>query len=229
VQSKLASHLPHDRRSSFLVPLDPAANPVHSLLNTRTSQRTQRQDSAVSYAVALLSFNDSAYQALFDSDNLYTVFGILLVRQHQQRNALSLLVLQDRLQHYLAFLQASHVCFCVPRTTSFIDLFHVCVSNIRAVDHKDDRVTAAVVALPQAAERMLSTYVPDLKVALIEGNQADILADGRNSVQSRIMVRVVQALYLLEQSSFAGIVKAEEEDRVFWQVIIVSDLRSSVV
>jgi hypothetical protein len=76
---------------------------------------------------------------------------------------------------------------------------------------------------------MLSTYVPDLKVALIEGNQADILADGRNSVQSRIMVRVVQALYLLEQSSFAGIVKAEEEDRVFWQVIIVSDLRSSVV
>lgn len=53
---------------------------------------------------------------------------------------------------------------------------------------------------------MLSSYVPHLEVALIEVDQADILSHGRDCIQSRIVLRVIQALDLLKQSGFAGIV-----------------------
>ena len=75
---------------------------------------------------------------------------------------------------------------------------------------------------------MLSTYVPDLEVALIEVDQADVLPDRRDCVQARIVIRIVQALDLLEQSGFASVVKSEEEDGVFCEATIVSLLRLSV-
>jgi hypothetical protein len=69
---------------------------------------------------------------------------------------------------------------------------------------------------------VLSAYVPDLEIALIEVDQADVLSNGRNGVQSRIVVGVVQALNLLEEGSFAGVVESKEEDGVFWTVNLVS-------
>lgn len=69
---------------------------------------------------------------------------------------------------------------------------------------------------------MLSTNIPDLEVAFTKLDQANILADGRDSVQSCIVVRVVQALYLLKKSSFAGIVEPKKEDGVFYESRAVS-------
>jgi len=43
------------------------------------------------------------------------------------------------------------------------------------------------------------------------------------------MIRIVQALNLLQQSGFAGVIKSEEEDGVFYEATIVSLLRLSVV
>jgi hypothetical protein len=65
---------------------------------------------------------------------------------------------------------------------------------------------------------VLTSYVPDLEVALVEVDQADILSNSGDRVQSRIVFRVIQALDLLKQSSFAGVVQSEEEDGVFWEV-----------
>ena len=62
---------------------------------------------------------------------------------------------------------------------------------------------------------MLSSYVPDLEVALVEVDQADILSNSGDCVQSRIVFRVIQALDLLEQCSFACIVESKKQDGVF--------------
>jgi len=62
---------------------------------------------------------------------------------------------------------------------------------------------------------VLSAYVPDFEVTLSEVYQADILSNSRNGVQSWIVIRVVQALDLLEQCGFACIVEPEKEDGVF--------------
>lgn len=76
-------------------------------------------------------------------------------------------------------------------------------------------MAAAVVALPQIAKCVLSAYIPDLEIALVEVDQADILPNGGNGVQSRIVLRIVQAFYLLKQCGLSSIVKAKKEDGVF--------------
>lgn len=73
---------------------------------------------------------------------------------------------------------------------------------------------------------MLSAYIPDFEIALIEIDQADVLSNGRNGVQSRIVVGIVQGFDLLEKSSFAGVVESKEEDGVFLKVNLVSQLSS---
>ena len=206
---------PHHGWPAFFIPLDAAANPVHCLLYTCASQSTQRQDPTVSHAGSLLSLNHSAYQSFFDSDNFHAILSVLLVCQNEQGNALRLLVLQNRLKNNLALLQATYVYFCIPCSALFVDLLDIRIPNICAIDHKNDRVTAAVVVLPQAAQCVLSTHVPDLQVTLAEVYQADVLPNSRDGVQSCIVIRVVQALDLLEQCSLACIVEPKKEDGVF--------------
>jgi hypothetical protein len=62
---------------------------------------------------------------------------------------------------------------------------------------------------------VLSAYIPDFEVTFSEIDQADILPDSRNGVQSWVVIRVVQALDLLEQCSFTCIVESKKEDGVF--------------
>lgn len=62
---------------------------------------------------------------------------------------------------------------------------------------------------------MLAAYVPDFKITLSKIDQADILSDSRDGVQSRVVIRVVQALDLLEQCSLACIVESKKKDGVF--------------
>lgn len=75
-------------------------------------------------------------------------------------------------------------------------------------------MAAAVVVLPEPAESMLSANIPDLEVACAKVHQADVLPDCRDGVQSRIVIWIVRALDLLEESGFAGIVEPEEQDGV---------------
>lgn len=172
----------HDRRPAFFIPLHATANPVHCFLHACAGQGTQRQDPTVSHTGSLFSFNHSAHQSFLDSDNFDAVLGILLVCQNEQGNTLSLLVLQNRLKHDLALLQATHVYLSTPSSALFVDLLDIRIPDIRAIDHKDDRVTAAVVVLPQAAQCVLSAYVPDFEVTLSEIDQANILPDSRDGV-----------------------------------------------
>lgn len=189
---------PHHWWSAFFIPLDATANPVHCFLHTCTSQCAQRQDPAVSHTGSLFSLNHSAHQSLLDPNNFHAVLSVLLICQYKQRYALSLLILQDRFEHDLALLKATHIYLSVPCSTIFVDFLNIRIPNVCAIDHENDRMTAAVVVLPQAAQCMLSSYVPDFEVTLSEVDQADILPDSRDGVQSCIVIRVVQALDLLE-------------------------------
>ena len=91
------------------------------------------------------------------------------------------------------------------------------MAHVRAVDHEDDRVAAAVVFLPHAAQRVLPADVPELEV--YRGGVRDcgyILADCGDCVGGWGRMRgQVDGFDLREEGGFAGIVEAKEEDGVF--------------
>ena len=66
---------------------------------------------------------------------------------------------------------------------------------------------------------MLAAHIPylevDRRVRRRERNGSDILSDCRDCPQIRIR-RGVCAFYLLEESCFAGVVKAKQKNRVFY-------------
>ena len=80
-------------------------------------------------------------------------------------------------------------------------------------------MAATVVGLPEAAQRVLAADVPYLE---IDGwvwrwkrECGHVLADGGDRLQ--VGVRgCVGCLDLLKERGLAGIVEAEEEDRIFW-------------
>lgn len=82
-----------------------------------------------------------------------------------------------------------------------------------------------VVALPEAAEGELAADVPEFEVHVWEGDGSDVLADGGDGVAGCWVGfvgggggegggggRVVKGFDLVEESGFAGIVEAKEED-----------------
>ncbi len=75
----------------------------------------------------------------------------------------------------------------------------------------------------------MAADIPDLEVHVGEGNGCDVLADRGNSVPrcgggggfalrpgKRIDGGIEEGFYLREEGGFAGVVKAKEEDGVFW-------------
>lgn len=66
---------------------------------------------------------------------------------------------------------------------------------------------------------MLAADVPylevDGRVGRGERNGSDVLADGRHGFKVRVEGRV-GCFYLFEERGFARVVKAQEQDRVFW-------------
>ena len=89
------------------------------------------------------------------------------------------------------------------------------VANVGTVNHKDDGVAAAVVALPELPQRVLSAHVPDLEVHVRQRDGGDILADGRHGLDSgEGVVGEVEGFDGGEEGGFAGVVQAEEEDGV---------------
>jgi hypothetical protein len=76
-------------------------------------------------------------------------------------------------------------------------------------------VAAGVVALPQAAQRVLAADVPDLEVQVRQRYRGDVLADCGDGFQVGVVRAAVDGADLLEEGGFAGVVEAEEEDGVF--------------
>jgi hypothetical protein len=72
---------------------------------------------------------------------------------------------------------------------------------------------------------MLTAYVPYLeiywRVWRWKLDCSDILADGRYGLQVGVGGRVC-SFYLLEERGFTSIVKAKEEDGVFWVALAVA-------
>lgn len=86
-----------------------------------------------------------------------------------------------------------------------------------------------VVALPQASQAHLPADIPDLEVHVWQGDGGDILPDGRHGVASgggwggvAVGVKGVERFDLREESGFAGVVEAEQEDGVFWEEVVSS-------
>jgi hypothetical protein len=73
--------------------------------------------------------------------------------------------------------------------------------------------------LPQAAQAMLAADIPYLEVdGRIRGREfdgRDVLADGGYGFEIRVRGGI-GGFDLFEEGGFAGVVEAEEEDRVFW-------------
>lgn len=76
-------------------------------------------------------------------------------------------------------------------------------------------MAAGVVALPQAAQRVLATDVPDLEVQVRQRYRGDVLADRGDGFEVGVVRAAVDGADLLEEGGFAGVVEAEEEDGVF--------------
>jgi len=77
-------------------------------------------------------------------------------------------------------------------------------------------VAGRVVALPELAQRVLPADVPDFEVHVWQGDGGDILAYGGHGFEFRGgVVGQVEGFDLLVEGRFAGIVEAEEENRVF--------------
>ena len=97
----------------------------------------------------------------------------------------------------------------------------VVISNIRAIDHEDNGMTACVVARPQLPQRVLPAYVPDLEVHVWQGDGRDILTDGRDGfLGDGGGGGEVEGFDGGEEGGFTGVVEAEEEDGVFWVCVL---------
>lgn len=90
----------------------------------------------------------------------------------------------------------------------------VVLADIAAVDDEDDGVADGVVARPHGSQRVLPAHVPDLEVHVVEGDGGDVLADGRDGGLGWYGGVVVEGFDGGEEGRFAGVVEAEEEDRV---------------
>ena len=113
----------------------------------------------------------------------------------------------------------------------------VTITDVRAIDNEDDGMAASIIALPEFSERVLTSDVPNFEVHVVEVNEGDILADGGDGllwrdersavfgvvVSGRPRVgdvgrlgwrRGIERLDAVEERSLAGVVKAEQEDRV---------------
>lgn len=72
--------------------------------------------------------------------------------------------------------------------------------------------------MPEPAERVLASYVPDLEIHIGEGDGRDVLTDGGDGVEFGGCgggVGAEEGFDLFVEGGFAGIVEAEEEDGVF--------------
>ena len=85
-------------------------------------------------------------------------------------------------------------------------------------------MAAAVVALPQPSQAVLPADVPELEVdggiGRGQSERDGVLADGGHGFEVRVRGRV-GGFDLLEERGFASVVEAEEEDRVFWALVLV--------
>lgn len=77
-------------------------------------------------------------------------------------------------------------------------------------------MAAAVVARPQPPQAVLAAHVPDFEVQVRQRDGRDVLPDRRDRLERWGWVRgQVEGFDLREESGFAGVVEAEEEDGVF--------------
>ena len=121
---------------------------------------------------------------------------------------------EHRLERASAFLQPAHL--------ALVPVLYVggrgggggFVADVAAVDDEDDGVADGVIARPHGAEGVLAAYVPDLEVHVVEGDGGDVLADGGDGGFAGWRGVVVEGFDGGEEGRFAGVVEAEEEDRV---------------
>ena len=77
-------------------------------------------------------------------------------------------------------------------------------------------MAAAVIALPEVAQGVLSADIPELEIHVREIDGSDVLADGGDGFRGGEGVRgEVEGFDAGEEGGFAGVVEAEEEDGVF--------------
>lgn len=93
------------------------------------------------------------------------------------------------------------------------------LADVAAVDDEDDGVADGVVARPHGAQGVLPAHVPDLEVHVVEGDGGDVLADGRDGGLAGCGGVVVEGFDGGEEGRFAGVVEAEEEDRVLYKCV----------
>ena len=80
-----------------------------------------------------------------------------------------------------------------------------------------------IVARPHAAKGVLATYIPNLQVHFWKGYCSDVLADSRDGGFTRRSGIGEESFDSGEEGGFACIVKAEEEDRIFYTWMISSE------
>jgi hypothetical protein len=211
------THSPHNRHPILLIQTHSTTQPLHRLLNPRPRQRTTRQHPTIPHIPALLALKHLAHKPLLDPHYLNAILAILLIRQHQNRHAARILILQHTLQHQPTLVQPPNV---VDGSVGG-EFGERGIPDVAAVDYEDDGVARRVVALPQAAQAMLAADVPYLEVdGRIRGwefDGCDVLADGGYGFEVWVRGRV-RGFDLFEECGFAGVVEAEEEDGVFWWV-----------
>jgi len=207
--------LPHNRRSAFLIPLDAAANPLDSLLNTRSRQRRTRQHPTIPQRATLLPLKHLPNKPLLNPHHLDAILAILLIGKHKQRHALSIGIEEHVLEHKAALLQPAGV---QGRTAvrGAAQPPHVRVAHVRRVQHEHDRVARRVVVLPQPPQRVLPAHVPDPQVQVAHRERGHVLAHRWHRLEVWVPVRRVRRFDLLQQRGFARVVEPEEEDRVLW-------------
>lgn len=129
---------------------------------------------------------------------------------------------QDAFERASAFFQSApsapvavYVCICV--CGGGVNRGNVVVvANIATINHKHNRVADLIIRRPHAPERVLPAHVPDLEVHVREGDGSHILADGWHGGFAGWRGVGVEGFYGGEERGFAGVVEAEQEDRVFW-------------
>ncbi len=78
---------------------------------------------------------------------------------------------------------------------------------------------------------MLAAYIPKLKVYgrvwRWEGERDGVLANGRDGVGVWVG-GCVESFYLREKGGFAGVVEAEEENGVFWAMLVGGEIYETI-
>jgi hypothetical protein len=174
----------HNRRPMLFIPSHPTTHPLDRLLNTSTSESTTRQDTTIPNAGAPLALKHLPHKQLLYANDLDAILAILLVRQHQQRDALGIGMLQHILEHQPTLAEPAVVVAVVVQPPAGGHVGgNVGVAHVAAVDDENDGVAGGVVALPQPAQRVLAAHVPDLEVHVGQGYDGEVLADGGDGVE----------------------------------------------